>query len=165
MHIEAMDFCWRAHKIVGPVSSVVEFGGRNVNGSARDIWPDARWTSLDLEAGPGVDIVGDATAVPPVVRHKYAMAISTEMLEHCTHPRLAVAHMVEAATDWVLVTCATDPRAAHSAGDGGPLKGGEHYRNVEPSELEHPFLEPVLREIHDRGDLYQLARVIRPKGA
>ncbi len=160
MHIEALDFVYRAQKRTGPVATVIEMGSRDVNGSARVIWPDAHWTGLDIEPGPGVDIVADACGAPP--DHKYAMAISTEMLEHCTHPRLAVAHMVEAATEWVLVTCATDGRAPHSAVDGETVRDGEHYRNVSPAELEHPLLEPVLLEVHpDRGDLYALSRVRR----
>src|SRR5690348_14685564 len=134
MHVEALDFCYRASRIAGPVDRAVEVGSRNVNASAREFWV-ATWTGLDIKPGPNIDIVADVTEP---VDGKWDLVLSTEMLEHCTHPRLALHHMVEASTCWVLVTCATDGRPEHNATDGGPLPDGEYYRNVSPAELDHP---------------------------
>ncbi len=156
MHLEALDFCHRAAKITGPVDRAVEIGARSVNGDARDCWPACHWTGIDLAPGPNVDLVADITEP---VDGTWPLVLSTEMLEHCTDPQLAVAHMAAIATEWIVITCATDYRAAHSGIDGGALKGDEHYRNVAPAELDHPQLEVVMREVHeDRGDLYLLAR-------
>jgi hypothetical protein len=62
----------------------------------------------------------------------------------------------------LLVTCATHPRAPHSGIDGGPLKAGEFYRNVETDELvgwvERAGLQVRVCEVHpERGDLYLVA--------
>jgi hypothetical protein len=62
-----------------------------------------------------------------------------------------------------LVTCATEPRDPHSAVDGGPLRDGEHYDNVDPGTLvslcrrqgfvvQHTEVHPM------RGDLYLRAK-------
>ena len=58
---------------------------------------------------------------------------------------------------------ATEPRAPHSAVDGGPLRHGEYYRNVEPDVLRAQLLtagaEAVTLHVDRwRGDLYARAR-------
>ncbi len=159
MHIEALDFCYRAAQRTGAIANGIEFGSRDVNGSARGCWPDAEWVGLDLEPGDGVDIVADACAMAPLKFARFDLALSTEMLEHCRDPKMALQRMSECAS-WVLVTCATTGRAPHSAIDGGDVRDGEHYRNVAPDELDHPLLEQVMLEVHrDRGDVYMLGKV------
>ncbi len=61
------------------------------------------------------------------------------------------------------MTCATDPRAPHSADDGGALQAGEFYHNVSVPELTEWMHAAGFREIHtvmdpERGDLYAVAR-------
>ncbi len=160
MHIEALDFCYRAALRTGPVDSAIEFGSRDVNGSARGCWPDTAWTGIDLEPGPGVDFVADACDPGFVELLDPAfLVLSTEMLEHCEQPRKAIDTFVALAADWVLITCATTGRAPHSAIDGNELRDGEHYRNLAPDEVCHPALETVMHEVHrDRGDVYYLGR-------
>jgi hypothetical protein len=63
----------------------------------------------------------------------------------------------------LVVTAAAPPRAPHSAVDGGPLRPGEHYRNVDPDALGAwlrgvGFVCETLEAHPDRGDVYALAR-------
>lgn len=161
MHPEAL--AWVALQAAkhGPFGSVLDQGGRDVNGSPRLLFPRARYVAVDLEEGPGVDVVGDATVWRP--DEPVELVLSVEVLEHAPDP----AALVAAAWDCLLpggriiVTCATDPRAPHSGHDGGPVHGDEHYRNVAPEELKG-WLAPwddIEMEVHpDRGDLYATAR-------
>jgi hypothetical protein len=62
-----------------------------------------------------------------------------------------------------LMTCAADPRAPHSAVDGGALRPWDYYRNISPDEVERWVAEnggtiATLEYAADRGDLYLCAR-------
>lgn len=156
MHPEAHAFVARLN-ISAP--RVVEIGSRNVNGTVRDCVGHDEWIGVDVEAGDGVDWVGDFAVWPggPV-----EVVISTEVLEHAPDVKGILDHAAEVLVPggWLVVTCATDDRAPHSAVDGGPVRDGEHYRNVEPAELDdHPAFVTCVIEVHeDRGDLYYLGR-------
>ena len=68
---------------------------------------------------------------------KYRTIICTETLEH-----VSPASIVPAMFDYVsgdcqiIITCATGKRDPHSAVDGGHLRDGEYYGNVDPAELK-----------------------------
>lgn len=59
----------------------------------------------------------------------------------------------------LVVTAACDPRAPHSAIDGGPIHADEHYQNVDPGLLRSWMadLDEVCIEVHERGDVYACA--------
>lgn len=63
---------------------VIEAGSFNVNGSVRDhiesLGP-ASYTGIDLQAGPGVDVVMDAADLPGDLGQA-GVVVSTSMLEH-----------------------------------------------------------------------------------
>lgn len=161
MHAEAMEFLIRTAQRFMPVGAVLDAGGRDVNGSPRFLFPGSSYIVIDLEAGPGVDVVGDARQWRP--ESPVDLVLSVEVLEHAVDP----AGLLRAAWDCLvsggrlIVTCATDPRAPHSGHDGGTLRPGELYANVTPEDLKG-WLEPwddVEIEVHlDRGDLYATAR-------
>jgi predicted SAM-dependent methyltransferase len=73
----------------------LEIGSRNVNGTVRGFFT-GRYTGMDLEAGPCVDIVGDAHS--PLNYHfdTYDTVICLEMLEHDTRPWYTVDNMYAA---------------------------------------------------------------------
>lgn len=160
MHPEALAWVAKVARTRGPFRSVVDAGGRDVNGSPRLLFPHARYVAIDLHDGPGVDVVADAATWRP--DQPADLVLSVEVLEHAPDP----AALVTAAWEMLrpggrlVVTCATDPRAAHSGSDGGPLLPGEYYRNIPAEELKG-WLEPwddVEMEVHvDRGDLYATA--------
>lgn len=138
MHEEAMAWVTRELRAFAhPAMRVLEFGSRDVNGSARRAFPGVSWHGIDREPGPGVDEVADAAGydVPP--GGYFDAVVCTEVLEHASNPTA----IIEAAQRCLrpggvlLVTAACDPRAPHSAIDGGPLRLGEHYRNVSEEDV------------------------------
>lgn len=77
---------------------VLEVGSLNVNGSYRALFePDADYTGVDLESGPGVDVVGNIVKLVTVTRDRFAdfdLVISGQALEHDPAPHLTVTSMV-----------------------------------------------------------------------
>jgi SAM-dependent methyltransferase len=145
-------------------AEVVEVGSLNVNGRARDYVPrDWRsWIGIDLHAGPGVDIVGDAIDV--LTPDSCDIIVSAEVLEHCPDWVELVWSMVTAVRPGgsILITCAGTGRPEHGA-DGGSVKPGEHYRNVTGTELCAALPEWVhVVHVEDvDGDTRLLGRVVR----
>lgn len=140
MHAEALDFLRRI-SLSGPV---VEFGSRNVNGSARDVFPGLEWIGVDVEDGPGVDVVCDAAGftTSAIVRS----VVCCEVLEHAENWKCLIRNAANVMTDGVLViTCAGPGRQPHSAIDGGPLRPGEYYRNLSAAEIRAACLEAGFR--------------------
>lgn len=118
----------------------LDLGGQDVNGGVRDLFGDqVLWDVLDIEAGPGVTIVGDATSWRPGPNAvHYDVVLTTETLEHVqAWPAIletAAAVMTERGT--LFVTCASTSRPAHGA-TGAPLPAeGEWYQNVVPEHLK-----------------------------
>lgn len=120
----------------GRWKNVVEFGGRNINGSVRE-WIDAGdYLSIDVVDGAGVDLVADAAEWDGDA--KYDLVVCCEVLEHTK----AVAEILASAGRALrpggtfVLTAACDPREGHSAIDGAELRDGEYYRNLKPADLK-----------------------------
>lgn len=139
---------------------VLDLGGRDVNGSPR--W----WVScdsyhvVDIVPGPGVDEVADAATWEP--KGRFELVLCTEVAEHTPEwPAIcATAARALAPGGRFLLTCATDPREPHSGADGGPVRPGEYYGNVDPARMREvldAFFEKVMVTVHPRGDLYAVA--------
>lgn len=115
---------------------VVEVGSRDINGTIRNLVSADTYVGIDLEDGPGVDVVGDCRLWEPP--WKASLVICAEVLEHSPWP----AQVVEACVYYLrpggrlIVTCAGPGRAPHSGHDGGPDVEGEHYANIDPADLE-----------------------------
>lgn len=162
MHAEARDFVART---MGerPWGRVVEFGSRYINGRVRDLIDAAEYHGIDQVAGQDVDEVANVRRWR--TRRKADAVVCCEVLEHA-----AVADQIVASAALALkkggllvITCATDPREPHSGADGGPVRDGEYYANVDPRDLgrwlEESGLVTEAVEIYlGRGDLYVAAR-------
>lgn len=134
MHAEAFGFV--RHVTKGQTfSRVLEIGGRNVNGTIRDLFGDARYLCLDAAPGDGVDIVADGADWTPTKR--FDCVVCCEVFEHTPRWPEILATMAAALPigGIAIVTAAAPPRLPHSAVDGGPLREGEYYENVEPHLL------------------------------
>ena len=63
---------------------MVELGSRNGNGACRDLLPaGTRWIGVDLESGPGVDLVLEDGYRLPLDAASCDLVISGQMLGHC----------------------------------------------------------------------------------
>ena len=135
MHNEA--FAWVAAHATTESVEVLDLGGRNVNGSIRDLFPNAtRYVAVDIREGEGVDVVADASTWVP--DQEYDVVVSTETFEHtAVWPEICLTAFKAMKTGGKLILTMAGPgRAVHSAVDGGPsLHPGEHYGNVDPERL------------------------------
>jgi hypothetical protein len=155
---------------LGPRRAIVEVGGRNVNGSIRAMFAGPPYLGVDLVAGADVDLVADCAApathwlILDALGQQPDTVICCEVLEHTPEADAIVRNclMLVEPGGYVILTCATAPRDEHSAIDGGTLRPGEFYRNVELGRVQswlayHPAVVE-LEETHPRGDLYVLIR-------
>ncbi len=163
MHQQVLDWIGTQAADLSPALDVLEIGSLDINGSVRPLFAAARtYHGIDLVEGPGVDEVADgATWEPP---RTYDVVLCAEVLEHAPEWPAVVATMWRACAPGgrLLITCATDPRAPHSAVDGQLVRPGEHYANVLPDDLM--AMARVLGAAKmscevamDRGDLYLAA--------
>lgn len=160
MHTEAWNFLISRSREINP-KSIIDIGGRNINGSPRDLWPNAAYTALDHIKGDGVDIVADATTWVP--DRQWDMGLCTEVFEHISPAdyRLVLGVLGRAIKyrGVLLITCATDPREPHSACGTPGMPQDEFYGNVDPYDLRAAlqensweFIDLIIDRYH--GDLY-----------
>lgn len=115
---------------------MLDIGGRDINGSVRDLFPGAEYTVLDILPGEVVDIVADAATWSP--DRTYDAVVCCEVFEHtAVWPQICeTAFQAVAPGGSFIVTCAGPGRGAHSAIDGlFHLHPGEHYENVAAEDL------------------------------
>ena len=115
--------------------AVLDIGGRNVNGSIRDLFPNADpYVSLDIADGPGVDVVADAATWTP--DRLYDLIVCTEVFEHTPEWPAILRTMAAACRPGgrLVLTMAGPGRSPHGGG-GGPWEVGEYYANVDPPDL------------------------------
>jgi SAM-dependent methyltransferase len=162
VHEEARRYVEREARLRGPFGSVLEIGSRDINGTPRPYFPGAEYVGLDLRAGPGVDVVADASTWEP--DREYDCVVSTECLEHA--PRwadvLATAARALRPGGVLILTAATDPRAPHSGVEDRPKPlPDEHYANIPPGQLEcvleRHFSSVAIATDRRHGDVYAAA--------
>jgi SAM-dependent methyltransferase len=136
----AMDTPWR----------VLDLGGRDINGSVRDLLPAAKWTGCDIEPGPGVGFVHDATQPWPDDADRFDLVVCTEVLEHVqAWPallRTAVQALEPGGPEALFVTCASTGRPAHGVAGAVLPELGEWYANV-PATLLGARLRELFRDV------------------
>jgi SAM-dependent methyltransferase len=136
------------HATTDPVS-VLDLMGRFINGSPRDLFPNATsYTVLDIAPGPDVDIVADAATWQPGGR-RWDRVLCCEGFEHTD------LWPVICATAWralrpggrFIITTAAPGRPPHSGRDGNALQFGEYYANIEPEALRMALEEAGFADI------------------
>lgn len=134
--------------------SVLDIGGRDLNGTTRRLFPNADpYHVLDLRPGPNVDIVADAADWKPQLYPNhipYDLVLCTETFEHT--PRWA--EIIETTWralrpgGWLIFTCAGPGRPPHSGVSAKwDLDPGEHYANVSAAEIRKVLEEQGWTEI------------------
>lgn len=136
MHTEA--YAWvQRHATTEPVT-VLDIGGRNINGTVKDLFPNAAvYLAMDIADGPGVDVVADAATWTP--DREYDVVVCCEVFEHtAVWPQICRTAFTACASGGLFIATMAGPgRPAHSAVDGGwQLWPGEYYGNVDPGRLE-----------------------------
>jgi SAM-dependent methyltransferase len=64
-------------------SSILEIGSYNVNGTLRDFQPKgSTWLGVDLEPGPGVDLVIENTSELPFADESFEYVVASSVFEH-----------------------------------------------------------------------------------
>lgn len=150
--------------------AVLDFGGRDINGSVRGLLPNAHWLGVDITPGPGVDLVLDLTTVgsmPVAFGHVVAC---TEVFEHVQEwPQIVRAAAQSLRADGpqvLLVTCASTGRRPHGASGEMDPPPGEWYANVPPDDLraslERHFEQVAVEYQANPGDAYAWARGVKP---
>lgn len=142
-----------------PAGPVVEIGGKNINGTIRDLFPEP-YVAIDVVAGPGVDVVADGATYRPARRP--AVVVCCEVLEHAAHADAicANAYRMLRPAGVFIVTTATTGRGPHSAVDGGRLRDGEFYRNVTETDARAwlaRFSQLAMHFNRETADLYAVA--------
>lgn len=151
----------------------LDLGGADVNGTARPTVTGplvqaglfVEWFGWDIEEGPGVDLVVDATKpVPEIMHETFDVVLCTEVLEHvaawdCV---LDAARCVLKAGGVLILTAASLGRNAHGARGAATPDPGEWYANVHPSEVSNVlealgFLEHAVLYNQNPGDVYAWA--------
>lgn len=138
MHDSVLKFVERATRDLPEAIRVLDIGALDVNGSARGLFPHAaEYIGVDLEPGPGVDVVADAhdlsyMACPPV-----DLILCLEMLEHDSAPWLTAAQIAAVGKPGALVLVS-------ARGNGFPLHN-------EPDCFR--FMEAGMRAVLEAGGL------------
>ncbi len=137
MHTEA--YAWVQRHATNEPVTVLDIGGRNINGSVKDLFPNAAsYTAMDIREGDGVDVVADAATWTP--DREYQVVVCTEVFEHtASWPQICQTAFKACASGGMFIATMAGPgRPSHSAVDGGwRLHPGEYYGNVDPNRLRH----------------------------
>lgn len=151
--------------------SVLDIGGRDLNGTTRGLFPNASpYHVLDLRPGLNVDIVADAATWRP--DRQYDLVLCTEVFEHTPDWKLILETAWNALRPggWLIVTCAGDGRAPHSGIEATSIQPGEYYRNIPAERLRGELRFQGWTEIECRASgtdtqacaVKPLGRVTRP---
>lgn len=118
--------------------SVLDIGGRDLNGSVRDLFPAATYTVLDILPGPGVDIVADAaTWREDGFQECWGLVVCCEVFEHTPRWPLIIETIWRSLYEGgrAIITCAGAGRAPHSGIHATGIQPGEYYANLDKDDL------------------------------
>lgn len=144
---------------------VLEVGSLDINGTLRDFFTNCDYTGVDLDEGPGVDVVceGQNLDYPD---NSFDVAISAECFEHNPYWAETFTNMARMASGIVIFTCASTGREEHGTSNAHPFaspftveKGWDYYKNLTREDFETLPLDDWFTEMvwdgNDRShDLY-----------
>lgn len=153
MHKEVKQFIKQTRKIYPEffyLSSVIEFGSQNINGSPRKYFWFCDYTGIDLAPGRGVDITCPAHLYEG---NKAMCVVSTEMLEHDEHWEQSLHKMFESLIGGglLLITCAGPLRPEHGTKRTEPWCSPfttDYYRNITKNDFKHILPEELFLNYH-----------------
>ena len=160
MHYEANEYLKHARLLITTCDSVLELGSYNVNGSAREHFPDCRYVGLDQRPGRGVDVVGDAESFDG--DESFDVVVSTETLEHTPSPEKVIRSAWRSLRPGgvLILTAAAPERRPHNSNGDHWFDDDEHYAGVGKSDLRRWLSDWSILELEhhpSRGDIYAIA--------
>lgn len=113
---------------------VLEVGSLDINGTVRDFFTDCDYIGVDLDEGPGVDVVAQGQELDYPDR-SFDTVISAECFEHNPYWLETFVNMHRMADVLVAFTCATTGRREHgttrtSPADSPFTLNWDYYRNL-----------------------------------
>jgi len=123
--------------------SVIEMGSLNINGTVRDFYNATKYVGVDLEEGPGVDLVSPAQKVD-LPDNSFDVAVSAECFEHNPFWSETFANMYRIASKFVIFTCASDGREEHGTRAKHPgtspfTLDWDYYKNLNEQDFRSAF--------------------------
>ena len=127
---------WVQRWVPATPCSVLDCGGRDINGNPEYLFEHATFEVVDLVPAPEVTWVGDILDYGNT--EPFDVGLYLEVAEHTPDWPLHIAHMknlLDHRKGLLIFTAACFERAPHSASDGGLLQPDEYYLNVDPDNL------------------------------
>lgn len=160
MHHQAYNYVKGVMAQLEPPESVIEIGSYNVNGSIRDLFPEAEYTGIDVRTGRDVDVVADGATYkhPELVR----AVVCCEVLEHAKNADAIIRNAYKLLkSPGVFILTAAGPTRNPHGNDGGPV-GNEFYRNIDRQMLtewleDAGFHDHFIGQDTKAGDIYAVA--------
>lgn len=125
---------------------VLEIGSLDINGSVRDFFTECFYTGVDLQEGPGVDLVGQGQDLD-FKDGFFTTVVSAECFEHNPYWWDTFQNMTRMCNGMVFFTCATHGRAEHGTSrttpDNSPFTvaaGWNYYRNLGEGDFDPAYL-------------------------
>lgn len=120
---------------------VLDVGSLDINGSVREIFWGCKYIGVDLNYGPGVDLVSAGQDLRFRDRF-FDVTVSCECFEHNPHWVETFNNMVRMTKRLVIITCATTGRPEHgtertSAEDSPFNAGWNYYQNLTEEDIRY----------------------------
>jgi len=145
--------------------SVIEMGSLDINGSIRQVFKKpVRYVGVDLQEGPGVDLVCAAQDVT-FEDNSFDVAVSAECFEHNPYWLETFINMHRIASKAVFFSCASEGRPEHGTKENDPDSSPftidwNYYKNltakdfIDSCDLKIMFLDHGFRYNNKSFDLY-----------
>lgn len=149
MHQEVRDFLQKTkekYPLFFKEKKVLELGSMNWNGTPRCFFEDCDYTGIDINNGPGVDIICSAHLFSEGV---FDVIITTEMLEHDKYWEESILNAKKLLVKGGLLigTAANINREPHCLELG-------YYRNISSSDIKNIFGNKIeIEEDKDKNDI------------
>ena len=125
-------------------SRVLEVGSLDINGSVRTLFDGCEYVGVDVDAGPGVDLIGQGQDLE-FPSNEFDVTISGEVMEHNPFWVETLANMFRMTCrgGLVIVSCASKGRPEHgtdrTSNTDAPLIPWDYYKNLNIADLSSAF--------------------------
>ena len=148
---------WRAEGNTSKLD-VLEIGSLDINGSIKSIFTpfSNSYLGLDVQEGPGVDLVADATEY--IKPEAYDVIVCCEVFEHLEEWKKVVynSYMNLKIGGVFIGTCAGEGRRPHSAIDANEIRNHEYYQNVGAWNMTQTLTKAGFNEVMTVTELADL---------